>query len=122
MKLIDEVKKLRDECRKEEEYHRKRFEIWTRHKGVYWCEEQAPDGIAWQSVAAIRSNLDRIIDEYKQESPVQLGYWEPISPEIFYNDHYYYKCSECGAVSDHKSAYCPNCGAEMSQEAEDEAD
>lgn len=46
------------------------------------------------------------------ESETQLGYWEPIPP-VIYEKSKYYKCSECGAVSDSNTAYCPHCGAKM---------
>lgn len=38
MKLIDEVKKLRDECRKEETYYNERFNLWMKYKGESWPE------------------------------------------------------------------------------------
>ena len=33
-----------------------------------------------------------------------------------------YKFSECGAVSDSNTAYCPNCGAKMDEEKENTHD
>lgn len=66
MKLIDEVKKLRDECRKEEEYYNERFNLWMKYQGEYWTELPS-DAAACQSVGAIRSKLDRIITEYNSE-------------------------------------------------------
>lgn len=118
MKLIDEVKKLRDERRKEETYYNERFNLWMKYKGESWPDLPS-DSSACQSVGAIRAKLDRIISEYQPESETQLGYWEHLSPASVYEDEYY-KCSECGAVVDHKSAYCPNCGAEMSQETDND--
>lgn len=117
MKLIDEVKKLRDECKKEEEYYNERFNLWMRYKGESWPDLPS-DSSACQSVGAIRAKLDRIISEYHPESETQLGYWEPIHP-VVYKESKYYKCSECGAVVSHKTAYCPHCGAKM-KECDDE--
>lgn len=114
MKLIDEVKKLRDECKKEEEYYNERFNLWMQYKGESWPDLPS-DSSACQSVGAIRAKLDRIISEYHPESETQLGYWEPIPP-VIYEKSKYYKCSECGAVVDHKTAYCPNCGCRMDEE------
>lgn len=116
--LIDEVKKLRDECKSEEEYYNERFNLWMRYKGESWPDLPS-DSSACQSVGAIRAKLDRIISEYHPESEIQLGYWEPIPP-VIYEESKYYKCSECGAVSDHKSAYCPNCGAKMHDTLEEQ--
>ena len=118
MKLIDEVKKLRDECRKEETYYNERFNLWMKYKGESWPELPS-DAAACQSVGAIRSKLDGIIAEYKPEG-TPLGYWEPIPP-VIYEKSKYYKCSECGAVSDSNTAYCPNCGADM-RGGQDETD
>lgn len=111
MRLIDEVKKLRDECKNEEDYYNERFDLWMRYKGKSW-PELTSDAAACQSVGAIRSELDRIIAEYQPENEVHLGYWEAISPIDVYEDESY-RCSECGAVSDHMAAYCHNCGAKM---------
>lgn len=66
MKLIDEVKKLRDECRKEEEYYNERFSLWMRYKGESWPDLPS-DSSACQSVGAIRAKLDRIISDYSEE-------------------------------------------------------
>ncbi len=52
MKLIDEVKKLRDECRKEETYYNERFNLWMKYKGESWPELPS-DAAACQSVGAM---------------------------------------------------------------------
>lgn len=119
MSLIDEVKKLRDECKNEEEYYNERFDLWMRYKGKSW-PELTSDAAAFQSVGAIRSELDRIIAEYQPENEAHLGYWELVSTANVYEDEYY-RCSECGAVSDCMTAYCHNCGAKMDEEMENKS-
>lgn len=104
MSLIDEVKKLRDECLKEENYYQERFNLWMQYKGDSWPDLPS-DSSACQSVGAIRSKLDRIIAEYQSESESHHGYWVS-HPE-------YYSCSKCGSNSAYMHPYCPYCGAKM---------
>ena len=53
----------------------------------------------------------------------KTGYWiegKYRDDDIRYNDNSY-KCDKCGRIVDFKENYCPNCGARMeSEENEDE--
>ena len=52
-------------------------------------------------------------------SKTKCGYWE----EYIWGFTIYQKCSECGAERprcDYFPTYCPNCGARMDGEDEDE--
>lgn len=119
-RLIDEVKKLRDECKNEEEYYNERFDLWMRYKGKSW-PELTSDAAACQSVGAIRSELDRIISDYKPE-PVKHAHWiEGNEDHVSCDSVCYYTCSECKHSFSDDTPYCPHCGAKMDEEMENKS-
>lgn len=129
MELIDEIKKLRDECINEENYYNERFDLWMRYKGEMWTELPS-DAAACQSVGAIRSKLDRIISDYKPE-PVKHAHWIVIDEgsegdEAFCHYWATLKCSRCGmereVEDDYVPDYCEGCGAKMDEEKENTHD
>ena len=48
---------------------------------------------------------------------VKHGRWEYIG-----GYGYQYRCSECVMCNDHKTLYCPNCGAKMDGERKEDAE
>lgn len=113
MELIDEIKKLRDECLQKEDYYERCLKPRACRLDVYLCMAPYQDADAWNFVETIRRELDRIISDYKPE-PVKHARWiDPV--------HGVYKCSNCrnylyfrGLNAGRGSAYyCPHCGAKM---------
>lgn len=83
------------------------------------------DGVAFQRMINDAPTIDAV--------PVKHGEWEYVANEIMKNRHgilgdiygspmfMNYECSECKfhiandlkGITDHRTAYCPNCGAKM---------
>ena len=64
------------------------------------------------SVAAMSNNhktLEQIIDEQPTIEERKTGKWI----ETDSNEPCWFKCDQCGRLSDIKEIYCPTCGASM---------
>lgn len=67
----------------------------------------------WDSGCWIRYKMfENAIESAPTIDPVKRGKW------ILFDDRYY--CSECDEDMDWKTYYCPNCGAKMNLEEEDD--
>lgn len=118
--LIDEVKKVRDECVEDEEFYRD-VSPWLDASPLLQTNKKII-----QEIRHIRRELDKIISKYEPDENVakhedyqgRHGKWLPDRTM-----HVYWICSCCGFPSEASGAfklykYCPNCGAKMDEEME----
>jgi len=85
--------------------------------------ENAVDRITALPSAQPKNECEKcIFKPFKQFNPERKkGKWE-YDDEAFPggNPYGHYDCDQCGESVPHKTNYCPNCGADMREEAEDE--
>lgn len=116
--LIDEVKKVRDDCVESEEFYSD-VSPWLNDSPWFQTNKKII-----MEIRHIRRKLDKIISEYEPEENVakhvddqgRHGTWLPDKTM-----HVYWVCSCCGFPSEASGAfkiykYCPNCGAKMDGE------
>lgn len=112
MELIDEIKKLRDECVEDEEFYRD-VSPWL--EASPWRQTNKK---IIQEIIRIRRKLDKIIFKYEPE-PVKHAHWiEGNEDHVSCDSVCYYTCSECNHSFSDNTPYCPNCGARMDGEVE----
>ena len=57
-----------------------------------------------------------------EAEPIRHGYWVYSDEPMFGNPYGSYICSRCFPYTQpHKTSYCPNCGAKMDEEREDDS-
>lgn len=74
--------------------------------------------------AHIKASLTtRLIDAIPAAdvAPVRHGKWNDINPTVLnHGVNWVCRCSLCGCPQDYKQNYCPNCGAKMERESNED--
>ena len=74
----------------------------------YSMKDVAPVG--WTLLGLV-NELDKISSADVEER--KTGKWVLKTFDDGYGEYQLYECDKCGAVSAHRTNYCPNCGARM---------
>lgn len=67
----------------------------------------------------VRFSYDKGYEKAKKEYRRSKGHWIRVTG---HNRFIEFKCSNCGKLTNASYLWCPNCGADMRQEADNETD
>lgn len=79
--------------------------------------DKAPtiEAVPIEDYKSMERTVNKLTQAIAESEPVKHGRWEWIG-----GYGYQYRCSECFLCAEHRTKYCPNCGAKMdTEEGED---